>query len=71
MADNGERKIKNKVLKLELSVLALEIEIAQGDDGRQDKLAEQQKKLDNNVKTDQDSAGQQSTSVNFEGTSQP
>ncbi|KAK4251923.1 hypothetical protein VTI28DRAFT_1563 [Corynascus sepedonium] len=63
-------KIKNKVLKLQLQVMALEIEAAQGKDTA-DKLAEKLKKLDKNVKEDQAAAGQPSQSVNFQGTSQP
>ncbi|KAF7559100.1 hypothetical protein G7046_g5068 [Stylonectria norvegica] len=57
-------KIKNKVLKLELEVLALQIQQAQGEDN-QDKIDQEQKKLDNNVATDQKNAGNQSQSVNF------
>ncbi|CAM1503022.1 Fc.00g077980.m01.CDS01 [Cosmosporella sp. VM-42] len=73
-SDDGQAlqagKIKNKVLKLELEVLVLQIEQAQGSDN-QDKIDEEQQKLDNNVVTDKESAGNQSQSVNFEGTSQP
>ncbi|KAF7551617.1 hypothetical protein G7Z17_g4870 [Cylindrodendrum hubeiense] len=63
-------KIKNKVLKLELQVLALQIELAQGN-GDQAKIDEEQTKLDKNVATDQEGAGDQSQSINFAGTSQP
>ncbi|KAL2680958.1 hypothetical protein Neosp_008561 [[Neocosmospora] mangrovei] len=63
-------KIKNKVLKLELQVLALQIEQAQGDDN-QEKIDEEQQKLDKNVATDKESAGDQSQSINFQGSSQP
>ncbi|KAK3995351.1 hypothetical protein QBC44DRAFT_259766 [Cladorrhinum sp. PSN332] len=63
-------KIKNKVLKLQLQVMALTVEGAQGKNTAA-KLAEQQKKLAKNVETDKKSAGLQSTSVNFQGTSQP
>ncbi|KAM0436007.1 hypothetical protein ACHAPT_002899 [Fusarium lateritium] len=63
-------KIKNKVLKLELQVLALQIAQAQGEDN-QDKIDEEQQKLDKNVATDQESAGDQSQSINFQGSSQP
>ncbi|KAH6650796.1 hypothetical protein F5144DRAFT_60645 [Chaetomium tenue] len=63
-------KIKNKVLKLQLQVLALQIEAAQGKDTAE-KLAKQQKKLDKNVKEDEAAAGQTSASVDFQGTSQP
>ncbi|SPN96868.1 uncharacterized protein DNG_00388 [Cephalotrichum gorgonifer] len=59
-------KIKNKVLKLELQVLALEIEQAQGEDN-QAKIDEEQTKLDKNVATDEASAGEASTSVDFQG----
>ncbi|KAK4116438.1 hypothetical protein N656DRAFT_701112 [Canariomyces notabilis] len=63
-------KIKNKVLKLQLSVLALQIEAAQGKDTAT-KLAEQQKKLQKNIQLDEAEAGQPSTPVDFQGTSQP
>ncbi|AEO53480.1 hypothetical protein MYCTH_2294851 [Thermothelomyces thermophilus ATCC 42464] len=63
-------KIKNKVLKLQLQVLALQIEAAKGKDTAA-KLAEEQKKLDKNVQLDKEAAGQRSQSVNFQGTSQP
>ena len=63
-------KIKNKVLKLQLQVLALQIEAAQGKDTAA-KLAAQTKKLNKNVQLDEDAAGQASTSVDFQGTSQP
>ncbi|KAK3310108.1 uncharacterized protein B0T15DRAFT_506814 [Chaetomium strumarium] len=63
-------KIKNKVLKLQLQVLALKIDAAKGKDTAE-KLAAEQKKLDKNVATDKASAGQTSQSVNFQGTSQP
>ncbi|KAL2180351.1 uncharacterized protein P884DRAFT_289768 [Thermothelomyces heterothallicus CBS 202.75] len=63
-------KIKNKVLKLQLQVLALQIEAAKGEDTAA-KLAEEQKKLDKNVQLDKEAAGQRSQSVNFQGTSQP
>ncbi|KEZ45546.1 hypothetical protein SAPIO_CDS1880 [Scedosporium apiospermum] len=63
-------KIKNKVLKLELFSLVLQIEQAQGADN-QDKLDEELAKLAKNVATDEDSAGETSQSVNFQGSSQP
>ncbi|KAK4105848.1 hypothetical protein N658DRAFT_492354 [Parathielavia hyrcaniae] len=63
-------KIKNKVLKLQLQVLALQIEAAQGKDTAA-KLAEQRTKLAKNVQTDEEAAGQTSSSVDFEGTSEP
>ncbi|OJD36242.1 small secreted protein [Diplodia corticola] len=55
-------KIKNKVLKLQLEVLDLQIKQAQGDD-QTDKIAEEQKKLQENMQQDQDAAGQTSKSV--------
>ena len=64
-------KIKNKVLKLQLSVLALKIEVAQGRADRAEKLQEQQTKLNKNVQLDEDAAGQPSQSVDFQGTSEP
>ncbi|KZL83049.1 small secreted protein [Colletotrichum incanum] len=63
-------KIKNKVLKLQLEVLALQVQQAQGADN-QAKIDAEQKKLDNNVKTDKASAGKASQSVTFNATSQP
>ncbi|KAK4038740.1 hypothetical protein C8A01DRAFT_37307 [Parachaetomium inaequale] len=63
-------KIKNKVLKLQLQVMALQIEAAQGKDTAA-KLAKEQKKLDNNIKQDEAAAGEASSSVDFQGTSQP
>jgi len=63
-------KIKNKVLKLQLQVMALTIEGAQGKDTAA-KLAEEKAKLEKNVKLDREAAGQRSLSVNFQGTSQP
>jgi hypothetical protein len=64
-------KIKNKVLKLQLSVLSLGAEVAQGRQDRAAKLQEQKTKLANNVQLDKDAAGQKSTPVNFQGDSQP
>ncbi|KAK0656624.1 hypothetical protein B0T16DRAFT_315860 [Cercophora newfieldiana] len=60
-------KIKNKVLKLQLSVLALGAEVAQGRTDRAAKLQEQKTKLAKNVQLDEDAAGQRSTPVNFQG----
>ncbi|KAI1844666.1 hypothetical protein JX265_007071 [Neoarthrinium moseri] len=57
-------KIKNKVLKLEATMLALKIQQAQGDDVA-DKIAAEQKKLNNNIKQDQDEAGNPSTALTF------
>ncbi|TRM69715.1 hypothetical protein BD626DRAFT_563444 [Schizophyllum amplum] len=62
-------KIKNKVLKLTGETMVLKIKIAQaeaaGDDTSdlESKLAEEQKKLDTNIATDQKSAGATSQSV--------
>ncbi|KAK4181653.1 hypothetical protein QBC36DRAFT_306226 [Triangularia setosa] len=63
-------KIKNKVLKLQLQVMIAQIEAAQGKDTAA-KLADVSKKLAKNVATDEKNAGQLSTTVNFQGTSQP
>lgn len=63
-------KIKNKVLKLQLQVMVLQIEATQGKDTAA-KLATQSAKLAKNVKTDEDAAGEASASVDFQGTSQP
>ncbi|KAK5658780.1 hypothetical protein OQA88_1591 [Cercophora sp. LCS_1] len=60
-------KIKNKVLKLQLSVLALKADVAQGRTDRQAKLDEQITKLNKNIKLDEEAAGQASQSVNFQG----
>lgn len=60
-------KIKNKVLKLKLEVLNLQIDQAQNGNDNTDKIAEEQKKLDTNVATDQKSAGDASQSVDFTG----
>lgn len=63
-------KIKNKVLKLQLQVLVAQIEAAQGKDTAA-KLAAESKKLTNNINLDKAAAGQKSTAVDFQGTSQP
>jgi hypothetical protein len=55
-------KIMNKVLKLQLSVLVLEIEAAQGD-GDDAKLQEQLTKLGNNVAIDEGNAGGEAVGV--------
>ncbi|KIW83446.1 hypothetical protein Z517_02691 [Fonsecaea pedrosoi CBS 271.37] len=55
-------KIKNKVLKLQLEVLALQIEAAQGD-ADQDKIDEETTKLNKNVALDEAAAGQKSLGV--------
>ncbi|KAH3905213.1 hypothetical protein HBI56_172900 [Parastagonospora nodorum] len=62
-AQNG--KIKNKVLKLMATVIKLEAQQAQGEDVAA-KLAEETKKLDNNIATDKANAGQASTAVPFD-----
>jgi hypothetical protein len=59
-------KIKNKVLKLTGEVLALQIEQAQGADNA-DKIAAEQKKLNNNIALDKKASGQASQSVDFSG----
>ncbi|KAK2065163.1 hypothetical protein LY76DRAFT_611741 [Colletotrichum caudatum] len=63
-------KIKNKVLKLQLEVLALQVQQAQGA-SNQAKIDAEQKKLDNNVNLDKGAAGKPSKSVAFNATSQP
>lgn len=55
-------KIKNKVLKLQLQVLALQIEAAQGDPD-QAKLDEETTKLNKNVQLDEAAAGEESVGV--------
>ncbi|TRX91592.1 hypothetical protein FHL15_007597 [Xylaria flabelliformis] len=60
-------KIKNKVLKLTASVLKLQAQAAQGQDTSA-KLAEEQKKLDNNISQDEDEAGNASTFLSFDAT---
>jgi preprotein translocase subunit SecF len=64
-------KIKNKVLKLQLEVLALQIDQAQSGKDNSDKIAAEQKKLDNNISTDTASAGETSQSVDFQGDDSP
>ena len=58
-------KIKNKVLKLEATMIRLMIEQAQGEDVS-DKIAAELKKLNNNISQDEDEAGQPSTAVSFD-----
>jgi hypothetical protein len=58
-------KIKNKVLKLTATVLKLEAQQAQGEDVA-DKLDEENKKLQNNISQDQEAAGQASTFLQFD-----
>ncbi|KAK3952618.1 hypothetical protein QBC32DRAFT_405535 [Pseudoneurospora amorphoporcata] len=64
-------KIKNKVLKLKLFTLAQQIEQAKGGKDNSAKIAEETKKLNKNIELDKAAAGEKSTSVNFQGTSQP
>jgi hypothetical protein len=63
-------KIKNKVLKLFLEVTALQIQQAQGKD-EQDKIDEEQTKLNNNISLDKKAAGQASKGVVFTDDVQP
>ncbi|KAK0112561.1 hypothetical protein ONS96_001796 [Cadophora gregata f. sp. sojae] len=58
-------KIKNKVLKLEATVLQLQAQAAQGKDTSA-KLAEETKKLNNNIALDAAAAGQPSTFLSFD-----
>ncbi|KAI1124060.1 small secreted protein [Nemania abortiva] len=60
-------KIKNKVLKLTASVLKLQAQVAQGQDV-QDKLDEETTKLNNNIQQDEDEAGNASTFLSFDAT---
>jgi len=60
-------KIKNKVLKLKLEVLALQIQQAQSGKDNSDKIAAEQTKLDTNIKLDEAADGEESQSVDFEG----
>ncbi|KAI0882367.1 uncharacterized protein GGS22DRAFT_170773 [Annulohypoxylon maeteangense] len=57
-------KIKNKVLKLEATILRLKIQQAQGVDVAKDMAAEL-KKLNNNISQDEAQAGKPSTSLSF------
>ncbi|KAI1502450.1 small secreted protein [Biscogniauxia marginata] len=58
-------KIKNKILKLEATMIRLMIEQAQGQDVT-DEIATEQKKLDNNIQQDEDEAGNPSTALQFD-----
>ncbi|KAI0102640.1 small secreted protein [Nemania sp. FL0031] len=60
-------KIKNKVLKLTASVLKLQAQVAQGQDV-QDKLTEETTKLNKNIQQDEDEAGNESTALSFDAT---
>ncbi|OIW35051.1 hypothetical protein CONLIGDRAFT_39607 [Coniochaeta ligniaria NRRL 30616] len=64
-------KIKNKVLKLQLEVLALQIQQAQNGKDNSAKIAAEQTKLNNNIKLDAAAAGQASQSVDFQGDDSP
>ena len=55
-------KIKNKVLKLQLEVLVLQIEAAQGDPD-QAKIDEEMTKLNNNIALDTAAAGEAAVGV--------
>ena len=58
-------KTKNKVLKLMATKIQLEAKQAQGEDVA-DKLAEELKKLNNNIATDVKNAGKASTALKFD-----
>lgn len=60
-------KIKNKVLKLQLEVMDLQISQAQSGKDNSAKIAAEQKKLNTNIATDKKNAGQTSQSVSFSG----
>ncbi|RYP90827.1 hypothetical protein DL770_003088 [Monosporascus sp. CRB-9-2] len=58
-------KIKNKVLKLEATMMRLMIEQAQGEDVA-DKIQEETAKLNNNIQQDREEAGKESTFLSFD-----
>ncbi|KAI0105853.1 hypothetical protein F4814DRAFT_76762 [Daldinia grandis] len=58
-------KIKNKVLKLQATIFRLMIEQAQGEDVSSE-MAKELKKLNNNIKQDEDEAGNASTFLSFD-----
>lgn len=60
-------KIKNKILKLEATMIRLMIEQAQGEDVSAEIEAEQ-KKLNNNISQDEEEAGNESTFLSFDAT---
>ncbi|KAI5855123.1 hypothetical protein GGS23DRAFT_445122 [Durotheca rogersii] len=60
-------KIKNKVLKLEATLIRLQIEQAQGKDVTS-QIAKEQKKLNNNIAQDEAEAGKASTFLSFDAT---
>ncbi len=64
-------KIKNKVLKLELEILDLQIAQAQGGKDNSAKIAQETTKLNSNIKLDQQAAGQKSQPVDFTGDDKP
>ncbi|KAF3769051.1 hypothetical protein M406DRAFT_45214 [Cryphonectria parasitica EP155] len=64
-------KTKNKVLKLQLEVLGLQIDQAQSGTDNTAKIAAEQTKLNTNIANDKANAGQTSQSVDFQGTSDP
>ncbi|KAF1972082.1 hypothetical protein BU23DRAFT_590221 [Bimuria novae-zelandiae CBS 107.79] len=61
-------KIKNKVLKLQATVLKLQAQQAQGDASVAAKLEEEQTKLQNNIDQDVAEAGAASTALPFDAT---
>ncbi|RYP44241.1 hypothetical protein DL768_009274 [Monosporascus sp. mg162] len=60
-------KIKNKVLKLEATMMRLMIEQAQGEDVAE-KIQEETAKLNNNIQQDREEAGKESTFLSFDAT---
>ncbi|KAK7420797.1 hypothetical protein QQX98_002601 [Neonectria punicea] len=62
-------KIKNKVLKLTATVLKLQAQQAQGEDVTA-KLEEENKKLSNNIAQDEEAAGQASTFLSFDASTE-
>ncbi|KAI0599233.1 hypothetical protein F4775DRAFT_552026 [Biscogniauxia sp. FL1348] len=64
-------KIKNKVLKLKLEVLGLQIDQAINGKDNSAKITAETTKLNKNVQLDKDAAGQASQSVDFSGDDSP
>lgn len=58
-------KTKNKILKLEATMIRLKIEEAQGDDVASE-IAAETKKLNNNISADEGRAGSASTALDFD-----
>ncbi|KAH6675310.1 hypothetical protein F5X68DRAFT_278379 [Plectosphaerella plurivora] len=58
-------KTKNKILKLTATMLKLQAQAAQGEDVAA-KMADEQKKLDNNIAADKARAGEPSTALQFD-----